>query len=400
MSGHSTVRSSEVPQAQSLVSFDSVAQSIGTRIAQGILARIESFPKREERLGWKSGQMDSLPEDILWEGLGEESAPIFVVYKLLHEAFSNAPQLFRAAMVEFMRAQPKRFSAVFDRETIWAVLAAFVPPCLISQKDLFASNAVTPKISVASIAEYLTSAQRKGIWWRSEEEIEREARTVFEQLSEKVGGIGAGLEALRSMQTEKARGISAGNVLLPVPARLAAYADEIVSLGRRNSLPKLNEIYGRVDEIARDPVRDARHVSIPLDLLYTTMEDDLLHVRILARAKANASERAEIRRRSLYLRYFLRKAFTGYPPEQIDLRLAFYLDSGGLNYAWSGDESLFHKEELMLRDEFWNDLCPGAAPEALFAQIRKAATEALTKQKVVEKLKTHFARTNRKPKSQ
>ena len=106
------------------VNFDSVADGIGKTISTGILGRIASFPTREARLHGKSGKMDSLPEDILWEGLGEESAPIFVVYKLIHEAFSNAPQFFRSALVEFLRAQPDRFSAVFNRETVWSVMAA------------------------------------------------------------------------------------------------------------------------------------------------------------------------------------------------------------------------------------------------------------------------------------
>ena len=38
--------------------------------------------------------MDSLPEDILWDGLGEEAPPIFVVYTLVHfglEESENQP---------------------------------------------------------------------------------------------------------------------------------------------------------------------------------------------------------------------------------------------------------------------------------------------------------------------
>jgi hypothetical protein len=232
--------------------FDSVADGIGKRIAEGILGRIQSFPEREAHLGRQGGKMDSLPEDILWEGLGEESAPVFVVYKLIHEAYSNVPQFFRSALVEFLRAQ----------------------------------------------------------------------------------------------------------------------------------------------------VKDARHESIPLDLLYTTLDDDHLHVRILVRAKANPSDRADIRRRSLYLRSFLRKAFAGYQLDQLDITLAFYLDHEHAHIAWHGSDSLFHPEEWITRTHFWNDLCPGANPEELFATIRKSATTELTTKKVVEQLKAHFARTTKdgKPK--
>lgn len=244
-------------------------------------------------LGRQAGRMDSLPEDILWEGLGEESAPVFVVYKLLHEAFSNAPQFFRSALVEFLRAQPDRFSAVFNRETIWSVMASL--PGQTATKGL---------PTIEGIAELLTQAQRRGIWWRSDEEIRREAEAVHRTLAEGKGKFLAGFTALRALQSEKARGITCGNLLLNVPGRLAAYATEVVSLGRMEKLPPLEEIQARVDEFARDPEIDARHESIPLDLLYTTLEDDHLHVRILVRAKANPADRADIRRRALYLRYF------------------------------------------------------------------------------------------------
>jgi hypothetical protein len=361
--------------------FDSVADGIGKRIAAGILGRIESFPEREALLGRQAGRMDSLPEDILWEGLGEESAPVFVVYKLIHEAFSNAPQFFRSALVEFLRAQPDRFSAVFNRETIWSVMAA-----------LPARDAPQELPSVHGIAELLAQAQRRGIWWRSDEEIHREAEAVHRTLSAKDGKFMAGFTALRALQSEKARGITCGNLLLNVPGRLAAYASEVVALGRMEKLPPLKEIHARVDEFSRDAEIDARHESIPLDLLYTTLQDDFLHVRILVRAKANPADRADIRRRSIYLRYFLRHAFAGYRPAQIDIKLAFYLDSESSHMAWHGKDSFFHPEEWITRDHFWNDLCPGAHPEKLFARIRKAATTELTKKNVVDQLKKHFNR--------
>jgi hypothetical protein len=117
--------------------------------------------------------MDSLPEDILWEGLGEESAPIFVVYKLIHEAFSNAPQFFRSALVEFLRAQPERFSAVFNRETVWSVMAAL---------PAYASPEHCP--SIKEIAGFLRQAQQRGIWWRSEDEIQKEAEAVYRTLTD------------------------------------------------------------------------------------------------------------------------------------------------------------------------------------------------------------------------
>lgn len=378
-----THTSAETPPSQGRLfrSFDPVAQKIGTDIATGVLGRIESFPRKEAILGAIVGRMDSLPEDILWEGLGEESPAVFVVYKLLHEAFSSAPKFFRTALVEFLRAQPDRFSAVFNRETIWSVLAA--------SRTIGFGEECPP---AAEIAKALAQTQKGGIWWRPEAEIRREAGAVYRYLTADDGASWRGLKALRALQSEKARGITCGNLLLHVPGRLAAYANEMVSLGRMKSLPPLKEMHDRIDEYTRDRETDTRPESIPLDLLYTSLEDDLLHVRILARAKGGISERAEIRRRSLCLRYFLRKAFAGYRPDQLDLKLAFYLDSESAHASWKDADSLFHREEWITRDVFWNELCPGANPEELFAVIRRAATRELTLRSVVEKLKKHFAR--------
>lgn len=381
MSRSDPVQSTQpVAQRELFQDFDSVAHGIGGRIGKGILARVESFPEREALLAHRFGKMDSLPEDILWEGLGEESAPVFVVYKLIHEAFSNAPHFFRTALVEFMRAQPDRFSTVFNRETLWSAMAALPPEA-------------QPKCpSVDGIRGFLAQAQRRGIWWRSDEELLREAQFVHETLTSRDGTFCHGLAALRTLQKQKANGIVAGNLLLQVPGRLAAYADEVVSLGGKKKLPTLREIRGRVDEFTRDPERDVRHENIPIDLLYTCPDDEFLHVRLLVRGKANAAERAEARRRSLYLRYFLRKAFPAFGPEKLDIRLALYLDHGRTQAGWKDADHLFHPEEWLDRMHFWNEICPGVAPEDLFATIRRAAAKELSDHKVVEKLKVHFNR--------
>jgi hypothetical protein len=379
---HSIVPST---QGELFQDFDSVAHGIGGRIGKGILARVESFPEREALLAHRFGKMDSLPEDILWEGLGEESAPVFVVYKLIHEAFSNAPHFFRTALVEFMRAQPDRFSTVFNRETLWSAMAALP------------TQETRPRCpSVDEIRAFIIQSQRRGIWWRSDEEILREAEFVHEALTWEDGAFHSGLVALKALQREKSKGIVAGNLLLQVPARLVAYAEEVVALGRKTKLPSLTEIHGRVDEFARDRDGDARHENVPIDLVYTSTGDELLHVRILVRGKANAAERAEMRQRSLYLRYFLRKAFQTYKPEQLDIRLALYLDDDRARAGWMAADHLFHPEEWLDRMHFWNEICPGVSPENLFATIRRAAAKELSDHKVVEKLKVHFNRPSPK----
>ena len=216
---------------------------------------------------------------------------------------------------------------------------------------------------------------------------------IFEQLNLKGhDAFGKGFNALRSLQLEKGGGITAGNLLLLVPGRVAAYAEEVVRLGQLEKLPVTAELNARIDEFSRDEVRDGRHVSIPIDLLYSTTDHDRLHVRLLARAKASPAERAELRRRSLFLRYFVCKAFAGYRSDQLDLKLGFYLDSDGTIAAWHGTDSQFNADEWLNRGDFWTELCPGADPRALFRTIRQSASKALSDGKVVPKLKEHFAR--------
>jgi hypothetical protein len=235
--------------------------------------------------------------------------------------------------------------------------------------------------------------QRKGIWWRSDAEIKREAKAVFDDLNKQgKESFARGFAALRRLQFEKGAGLTAGNLLLLVPGRLSAYAEEIVSLGRSGKLPAAREIHARVDEFARDDLKDGRHISIPIDLLYTTAEEPTLFVRILVRAKANATARGDIRRSSLYLRYFLRKAFAAYDANDLDIKLSFYLDAPGTELPWLGEDSLFNADEWINRTAFWSELCPDADPEVLFAGIRTSAKDFLMKEEIVKKLKEHFSK--------
>src|SRR5208283_5832640 len=105
-------------------SLESIALQGGASIAESILARVSAFPKRETLLNsWMKHDLESVPAQILWKGLEDEAAPVFVVYKLLHEAFSNSPSFFRRFITSLMAGQPERFSNVFSRETLWSVVA-------------------------------------------------------------------------------------------------------------------------------------------------------------------------------------------------------------------------------------------------------------------------------------
>jgi hypothetical protein len=104
--------------------LETVAAQGGLSIANSILARVDDFPQRESLLqSLMKHELESVPAQIFWRGLEDEAAPVFVVYKLLHEAFSNSPQFFRRFITDVMSAQPERFSMVFSRETLWSVVA-------------------------------------------------------------------------------------------------------------------------------------------------------------------------------------------------------------------------------------------------------------------------------------
>jgi hypothetical protein len=97
--------------------LESIALQGGASIAESILARVDEFPKRENVLNsWMKHELESVPTQILWHGLEEEAAPVFVVYKLIHESLSNSPSFFRRFISSLMAAQPERFSTVFSRE--------------------------------------------------------------------------------------------------------------------------------------------------------------------------------------------------------------------------------------------------------------------------------------------
>jgi len=105
-----------------------VAQNCGQRIAEGIVKRVHEFPARERSLAQLSDRtLDSVPGQILWDALQAEAAPVFVVYKLIHEAFSTSPTFFRRAITEFMRAQRARFGVRIQPRGAVVAPRAFTP---------------------------------------------------------------------------------------------------------------------------------------------------------------------------------------------------------------------------------------------------------------------------------
>ena len=365
------------------VALEKVALEGGASIASSILARVSDFPERENLLNsWMQDELESVPAQIFWRGLEDEAAPVFVVYKLLHEAFSNSPQFFRRFITSLMTAQPDRFSTVFSRESLWSVVAR--------------ARGVTVPGSWASrenVRCLLESLNKKSFWRRSDEELQREAESISAMLNQnRHGHFRSGVEALRRLQLEKATGLTQGNLMLFVPAKLNQYVSEVTELGMGGRLPLLNELHAKIHEIVRDPMGDGRHQSIPIDILFTEPNGDTLECFLLVREKVKAAELRELRKNSLLVRYFLKYAFTGYEMEKLNVRLAFYLDPRAALKPLPKPAMLFHDEELISFDEFWRKLTGEPDGVHLVLKARDAAAAKLTGAAFMKSIKEHFGR--------
>lgn len=369
-------------------SLDSIALQGGVSIAASILARVDEFPKRENFLNLLMTQeLESVPAQILWRGLEDEAAPVFVVYKLIHEAFSNSPSFFRRFITDIMSAQPNRFSTVFSRETLWSVVAR-APG--IEVPDDWASP--------ASIRCLLESLNKKSFWRRSDEELTRDAESISYALrKDPKATFRKGVGALRRLQTERATGLTNGNLILFVPAKLNQYVSEVAHLGMHGNLPGLKELCARVHEVVRDPLAEGRHQSIPIDILFTEPDGDSLDCFLLVREKTTAAKQVELRKNSLLVRYFLKFAFSAYDIDKLNVRFAFYLDPRETFSPLPGHAALFHPEELVQFEEFWQIVTgkPGGAD--LIFKARDAAAETLKASAMMARIKEHFSR-ERKPK--
>ena len=373
-------------QTKQETGLENVAKDIGLSIAKSVLGRVEGFQKRETviREFMRPG-LAGVPTQILWQGLEDEGAPVFVVYKLLHEAFSNGPQFFRRFITGLMAAQRDRFSAVFSRETLWSVVARaprFDVP------DDFAS--------AAHIRRFLEALNKKSFWRRSEAELDQEAETLSEALAKGAhGGFRRGVEALRRLQLERATGLTYGNLKLFVPAKLSDYAARVTELGMNGRLPALDELGAKLHEIVRDPLADGGHESVPIDILFSDLEGDSLEVFVLVREKASEGEQKTYRRASLLVRYFLKYAFNAYEMENLKVRLAFYLDQRSSFAALRAGAQLFHPEEIVSYHDFWALITGRKDGAELVAKARDAAVGHLRGAGLMGRIKAHFDRARK-----
>lgn len=366
--------------------LEQIAAECGESIARSILARVSEFPNKEKFLASvMNGGMESVPSQILWLGLQEEAGPILVVYKLVHEALSSTPSMFRYLILNLLCAQPERFSPVFIRETLWSVVAR--PPDKVVPEDI----ALEPHI-----LKMMELVNRLGFWRRSEMELQKDASVVSLMLNSH-GQFNAGLRALRHMQKETGNALARGNLVVLVPAKLQQYANSVREHGSMGQLPTEEELADKVNEIANEQVSESIHISVPIDLLLSEVGAEAVDCFIFVRSSLDAAGQEDLRRKSLYIRYFLKRAFPAYSIDNLRVRLAFYLDPNGALKPSSEYGQLFHPTERVGFQDFWKIVTDSADGHTLIDTVREQAAAKLRRENLVKTIKTHFAREGKPP---
>jgi hypothetical protein len=182
--------------------------------------------------------------------------------------------------------------------------------------------------------------------------------------------------------------------MLLVPAKLNQYVDEVAELGLRGYLPPLNEMVAKVHEIVRDPVAEGRHISVPMDILFTDLEGDAMECFVLVREKTNESGQVDLRKKSLLIRYFLKFAFSAYSPEHLKVRFAFYLDPVATFNKLRGPGDLFHKEEIVSFQRFWELVTGRTTGFETVYKARDTAAQHLSERGLMQSIAEHFSLGN------
>jgi hypothetical protein len=171
----------------------SIAQT-AERLAAGLEYRIAHLAEKEQRVKrnaeWDT--LDNMPTRLLWEALAPEPAPFFVLYKLLHEAKSVLPKIYRAIAWQLCAAQPARFPFVTYREQLWSVLAS---------TDCWPEDIA--HLSTGTLQEFIYNelSQRSSVDWvnvRSEDQ-QADAQWIAERLI-KHCSLMRGFRAIRRIQ--------------------------------------------------------------------------------------------------------------------------------------------------------------------------------------------------------
>src|SRR5262249_35844281 len=140
-------------------------------------------------------------------------------------------------------AQSKRFRVVTYREQLWSLLAASP----LWPEDL---SSLTESDARKFIFDTLIE-RNAGDWWYSrEEDCRRDAEWIANRILNN-NRMSLGLANLRSLQLSQTNALTAGNVILNIPADLEMLSGQIVSQAREGKLPPLKELQRRLADLAR-----------------------------------------------------------------------------------------------------------------------------------------------------
>lgn len=328
------------------------ASNSAERLASGIVYRLKHLAEKEQRVreeaAWET--LPNMPARLIWEAFEPGAAPFFVVYKLMHEVRSELPKVYRAIAWSLCAAQPERFGLVTYREQLWDMLASL--PCWPEDLPALTQQDIRPLVLNA-----LSQGSKKDWWKNREEDLERDASWIAERLKD--NKLVLGFRRLRALQVCEQSALTAGNVIMCIPSDLLNLVEHYCTLGREGHLPSMEEIEKTVASFAdRTAESGAAGIGdnhpVPFDLI-TFEKDGQFRVIALTRQKATLPERLELRRRLLYLRFFAHYAFGRRAPRDVSIAAAFYADKAKDFSAWLPTEQpLFHEEELMGFDDFWN----------------------------------------------
>lgn len=382
-----------MPVQLRLIEGDPLEVAVGdasSRLASGLVYRIEHLAEREQRVrkhaGWET--LPNMPARLIWEAFEPDAAAHFVVYKLMHEARSVLPKIYRAIAWNLCSVQPKRFGMVTYREQLWSLLASVdcwpEDVSCLSEQDL-----------QAFVLQGLMATSAINWFCHREEDLVSDSHWIAKKLCKQTG-IAGGMYLLRRVQLSQQTAITAGNVILHIPAALENMAGTICSQAKEGQLPPFEAIERRVATLGDAFAEDRNwgictNISVPFDLL--TLDDkDHLSILAMTRYGSDRAEQEDLRRRLIYLRFFAHYAFGRRKPQNLTIAAAFYADQQDQHEQWlPTDKPLFHSEEIWSFDRFWNFIAGRDGGGELVERVTAGAADTLKKMDLAAKLRAFVA---------
>jgi len=375
--------------------IDLAISDAAARLSGGLSVRLEQLAKREADVrltaGWET--LPNMPARLVWEAFEPGAAAFFVVYKLMHEARSSLPKIYRAIAWHLCSVQPDRFGIVTYREQLWSLLASI---------DGWPEDLAT--VALGNLEQFVFDALKErseSDWFcYKEDDYKRDARWIASRLRENASWV-QGLRTLRRVQISQQTSITAGNVILQIPQELQTLADSICNQATEGQLRSLAEIQTQIAALAWHFAEKRNwgpcvEESVPLDLLVLQPDGKLLVVA-MTRHETNREKQKELRKRMVYLRFFAHYAFGEREPKDVTTVVGFYADKKARHKQWSlKSKPLSHEEEIWSFHQFWKYIVGKDNAAQLVEKITSDAAGILRKKDLVSQVRTFVAGPKKK----